>query len=107
MSAHDPARPNRRAALAGLALAGVPLALPAMACAESPATGHPTVSAYRYRIGTFEVTALYDGWYPLKTADLVSNQPVVARVVRACGLSDLLPVDNSVDAALSACMLAD
>jgi len=34
---------------------------------------------------------------------LVSNQPVVARVVRACGLSDLLPVDASVDAALTAC----
>jgi anti-anti-sigma factor len=32
---------------------------------------------------------------------LVSNQPVVARVVAACGLSDLLPVHASVDAALS------
>ena len=38
---------------------------------------------------------------------LVSNQPVVARVVRACGLSDLLPVDTSVDEALTASMLAD
>jgi anti-anti-sigma regulatory factor len=38
---------------------------------------------------------------------LVSNQPVVARVVRACGLSDLLPVDGSVDEALTASMLAD
>jgi anti-anti-sigma factor len=38
---------------------------------------------------------------------LVSNQPVVARVVRACGLSDLLPVDASVDEALTASMLAD
>jgi anti-anti-sigma factor len=33
---------------------------------------------------------------------LVSNQTVVARIVRACGLGDLLPVDASVDAALSA-----
>jgi anti-anti-sigma factor len=32
---------------------------------------------------------------------LVSNQPVVARMVAACGLSELLPVDDSVDAALS------
>ena len=32
---------------------------------------------------------------------LVSNQPVVSRVVAACGLRELLPVDNSVDAALS------
>lgn len=39
---------------------------------------------------------------------LVSCQPVVARIVRACGLSELLPVDVSVDAALAACMpLAD
>ena len=38
---------------------------------------------------------------------LVSNQPVVARVVRACGLSDLLPVDTSVDEALTASMLVD
>jgi anti-anti-sigma factor len=32
---------------------------------------------------------------------LVSNQPVVSRVVTACGLTELLPVDESVDAALS------
>ena len=38
---------------------------------------------------------------------LVSAQSVVPRVVRACGLTDLLPVDTSVDAALSACAFAD
>jgi anti-anti-sigma factor len=32
---------------------------------------------------------------------LVSNQPVVSRMVAACGLGELLPVDESVDAALS------
>lgn len=32
---------------------------------------------------------------------LVGNQPLVARIVAACGLSELLPVDGSVDAALS------
>jgi anti-anti-sigma factor len=32
---------------------------------------------------------------------LVSNQPVVSRVVAACGLTELLPVDKSIDAALS------
>jgi anti-anti-sigma factor len=31
---------------------------------------------------------------------LVSNQPVVSRMVAACGLSELLLVDESVDAAL-------
>ena len=38
---------------------------------------------------------------------LVSSQPVVARIVTACGLSELLPVDDSVDIALSACAPAD
>ena len=38
---------------------------------------------------------------------LVSSQPVVARIVTACGLSELLPVENSVDIALSACAPAD
>ena len=32
---------------------------------------------------------------------LVGNQPIVARVVAACGLGELLPVDDSVDTALS------
>jgi anti-anti-sigma factor len=38
---------------------------------------------------------------------LVSNQPVVPRIVAACGLSELLPVDDSIDAALSAYDPAD
>jgi anti-anti-sigma factor len=38
---------------------------------------------------------------------LVSSQPIVARIVTACGLSELLPVDDSVDIALSACAPAD
>ncbi|MDI3314070.1 MAG: anti-sigma factor antagonist [Mycobacterium sp.] len=33
---------------------------------------------------------------------MVSRQPIVARVVKACGLSDLLPVHATVDSALSA-----
>ena len=38
---------------------------------------------------------------------LASNQAVVARIVQACGLSELLPVDHSVDAALSFCLAVD
>jgi anti-anti-sigma factor len=38
---------------------------------------------------------------------LVSNRPHVARIVAACGLSKLLPIDESVDAALSTCVLTD
>ncbi|MGH3578112.1 MAG: anti-sigma factor antagonist [Mycobacterium sp.] len=33
---------------------------------------------------------------------LVSSQPVVSRVVAACGLSQLLPIDTTLDAALLA-----
>jgi anti-anti-sigma factor len=32
---------------------------------------------------------------------LVGKQPLVARIVAACGLGELLPIDDSVDAALS------
>jgi len=38
---------------------------------------------------------------------LVSNQRHVGRIVAACGLNKLLPVDESVDAALSMCVLTD
>jgi anti-anti-sigma factor len=38
---------------------------------------------------------------------LVSNEPVVPRIVAACGLSELLPVDDSIDTALSAYDPAD
>jgi hypothetical protein len=31
----------------------------------------------------------------------VGNRPLVARIVAACGLGELLPIDDSVDAALS------
>ena len=32
---------------------------------------------------------------------VVSSRPIVARIVRACGLTELLPVDSSVNAALA------
>jgi anti-anti-sigma factor len=38
---------------------------------------------------------------------LVTNQPVVSRILKACGLGAALPVDVSVDAALSTCILVD
>jgi anti-anti-sigma factor len=34
------------------------------------------------------------------TLRLVSRQPIVSRIVKACGLSDLLPIYASVDSAL-------
>ena len=51
---------TRRSLLAGSALA----ALPALASAAAPEAGKQTPGLYRYKIGTFELTALYDGvWY--------------------------------------------
>jgi anti-anti-sigma factor len=38
---------------------------------------------------------------------LVSTQPVVSRILKACGLSDALPVHDSVDVALSSSVLLD
>jgi anti-anti-sigma factor len=38
---------------------------------------------------------------------LVNSQPVVKRIIGACGLSELLPVDSTVDAALGASVPAD
>ena len=38
---------------------------------------------------------------------LVSNQRAVSRIVAVCGLNDSLPVDATVDAALSACVPTD
>jgi anti-anti-sigma factor len=38
---------------------------------------------------------------------LVSSQPAVERIVGACGLTELLPVDPTVDAALAAVIPAD
>jgi anti-anti-sigma factor len=38
---------------------------------------------------------------------LVTLQPVVARTIAACGLTAVLPIDQSVDAALSAVAAAD
>jgi anti-anti-sigma factor len=38
---------------------------------------------------------------------LVSTQPVVSRILAACGFTEALPVDSSVDAALTSCVLVD
>jgi anti-anti-sigma factor len=38
---------------------------------------------------------------------LVGNRPVISRVLDACGLTEALPLDNSVDAALSSSVLLD
>src|SRR5215475_10134341 len=58
-------RVTRRAALAGSISAAAVAALPLLtANAASPPAGEQTPGIFRYRIGTYELTALYDGiWY--------------------------------------------
>src|SRR5262249_13595936 len=58
-------RVTRRAALAGSVSAAAAVALPLLSAnAASPPAGQQTPGIYRYRIGAFELTALYDGiWY--------------------------------------------
>lgn len=74
---------SRRTALGKLAAgAASPLITSAPARAAAPPVGAPTGSSYRFKIGEFEVTALYDGYYPLKTETFVTNQPVEA-VIKA------------------------
>ena len=66
---------TRRAVLASPAL--VALAAHAdPAKAATPPAGKPTPGIYRYRIGTFELTALYDGiWYRPITDKFIRNAP--------------------------------
>jgi glyoxylase-like metal-dependent hydrolase (beta-lactamase superfamily II) len=65
---------TRRALLAGSALAAAATASPVSAAA--PPAGKETAGIYRYRIGSFELTALYDGiWYRPITDQFIRNAP--------------------------------
>jgi glyoxylase-like metal-dependent hydrolase (beta-lactamase superfamily II) len=80
------ARPSRRALLAGTAaaaLAGSTLS----AAAEARAAGTTVPGVYRYKIGDFELTALYDGiWY----------RPIDDKFIRNAPFAD---VEHALDAA--------
>jgi glyoxylase-like metal-dependent hydrolase (beta-lactamase superfamily II) len=69
---------TRRNLLAGASLAAAGAAAPAQAAA--PRAGQQAPSIYRYRIGEFEVTALYDGvWY----------RPIDEKFVRQADYADV------------------
>ena len=46
--------------------------------AATPQANIPTSSTYRYRIGDFEITAVYDGYFPLDAKTFITNQPLSA-----------------------------
>jgi glyoxylase-like metal-dependent hydrolase (beta-lactamase superfamily II) len=77
---------SRRSLLAGSAAATL-AAGAAPAAAAAPAAGTATPGVYRYRIGTFELTALYDGiWY----------RPITDKFIRNASFSE---VEHALDAA--------
>jgi glyoxylase-like metal-dependent hydrolase (beta-lactamase superfamily II) len=66
---------TRRHVLAGSA-AAVLAAEAELASAAAPLSGKSTPGIYRYRIGEFELTALYDGiWYRPITKEFIRNAP--------------------------------
>ena len=66
---------TRRTLLAGSAAAAL-AARAAPAAAAAPPAGQQTPGVYRYKIGTFELTALYDGiWYRPITDKFIRNAP--------------------------------
>jgi glyoxylase-like metal-dependent hydrolase (beta-lactamase superfamily II) len=66
---------TRRAVLASPALAVLAAHADPAEAATAPA-GKPTPGIYRYQIGTFELTALYDGiWYRPITDKFIRNAP--------------------------------
>jgi glyoxylase-like metal-dependent hydrolase (beta-lactamase superfamily II) len=72
---------TRRALLAGSAVTLAAAADPASAFA--PPAGTPTPGIYRYKVGAYELTALYDGiWYRPITDKFIRNAPF-AQVERA------------------------
>jgi glyoxylase-like metal-dependent hydrolase (beta-lactamase superfamily II) len=65
---------TRRSLVAGSAVALMAGAVPA--AAEAPPAAKQAPGIYRYRIGTFELTALYDGiWYRPITDTFIRNAP--------------------------------
>ena len=64
---------TRRTLLAGTALAALSAGT---AMAAAPPVGRQTPGVYRYRIGSFELTALYDGiWYRPISDKFIRNAP--------------------------------
>ncbi len=83
---------TRRTLLAGSAAAAL-AAGAGPAAAAVPPKGKQTPGVYRYRIGTFELTALYDGiWYRPITDKFIRNAPF-AEVEHALAAA-FMPVDK-------------
>jgi len=81
---------NRRSLLAGSALAA---ALPVVALAKAPPAGKQAAGVYRYKLGDYEMTALYDGVWNRAIDDKFVRNVAFPQVQKA--LSDsFLPTDK-------------
>src|SRR5689334_17285899 len=67
---------TRRSLLAGAALAGATATLPQSAQAAAPAAGKQAPAFYRYKVGSYELTAIHDGiWLRDIDDKFVKNAP--------------------------------
>ena len=78
---------TRRTLLAGSALAAAAGIPPGSAAATAPAAGRQFAGVYRYRVGDYELTALYDG---------VWNLPIDETFVRNAAFADVRKALNDV-----------
>lgn len=85
---------NRRSLLAGTALATVATALPAApALAAAPAAGKQGPGIYRFKVGSYELTAVNDGtWYRPLDDKFVRNAPFTE--VQKAMADAFLPTDK-------------
>jgi glyoxylase-like metal-dependent hydrolase (beta-lactamase superfamily II) len=82
---------NRRSLLAGSALAAA--AMPAAGLAKAPPAGKQAPGVYRYKLGDYEMTALYDGIWNRAIDDKFVRNVALPQVQKA--LSDsFFPIDK-------------
>jgi glyoxylase-like metal-dependent hydrolase (beta-lactamase superfamily II) len=85
---------TRRALLAGSATAAAVTALPVRsATAAAPATGQQSPGVYRYKIGSYELTALNDGTWNRKIDDKFVRNAAFADVQKTLA-DNFLPADT-------------
>src|SRR5215469_16150247 len=82
---------NRRSLLAGSALAAA--AIPGAAIAKAPPAGKQAAGVYRYKLGDYEMTALYDGVWNRPIDDKFVPNVAFAEVQKALSNS-FLPTDK-------------
>jgi len=82
---------TRRSFLAGSVLAGAGVALAGPVAAAAPAAGTQSAGVYRYKVGDYELTALYDGVWNLPIDETFVRNAAFADVQKALTDSFLPP----------------